>query len=362
MPGRIQATLSGVTRVAVLTSGGVDSSVALCRLAETHRGRLTAFYIKIWLEDELAFMGSCPWEEDLELVRAVCASLSVPLEVVSLQREYLEQVVGYALSELRAGRTPSPDVLCNRRIKFAAFLDRVGRDFEVVASGHYARTEVRSGRTHLLRGADPVKDQTYFLSQLDQTQLERCLFPIGHLHKAEVRAEALERGLVNAGRPDSQGICFLGRVPYDAFIAHHLGERPGDIVEAGSGAVLGRHRGYWFHTVGQRRGLGLSGGPWYVVGKDVEGNRVLVAHASELERHRHRSLTVPRPHWIADPPSRTRLEVRIRHGERTTPCTLSEGAGGALELELEDGDAGIAPGQFAVLYDGQECLGGGAIG
>jgi tRNA-specific 2-thiouridylase len=351
-----------MARVAVLTSGGVDSSVALCRMAEANPGRLTAFYLKIWLEDELAFLGSCPWEEDLHHVRGVCTALGVPLEVVSLQREYWEAVVGYTLRELEAGRTPSPDVLCNRFIKFAAFLDRAGPEFVTVASGHYARTAVRDGRVHLLRGADPVKDQTYFLSQLDQAQLARCTFPIGHLQKAEVREEARRRGLRNADRPDSQGICFLGRVPYDEFVAHHLGEAPGDIVEAGSDAVLGRHRGYWFYTVGQRRGLGLAGGPWYVVGKDVTENRVLVAHAENLDHHRRRTLSIPSPHWIAGPPRGGRLEVRVRHAETTVPCTLREVAGGAVELELEVGDPGIAPGQFAVVYDGQECLGGGAMG
>jgi tRNA-specific 2-thiouridylase len=349
-------------RIAVLTSGGVDSSVALMRLAAEGRHDVSAFYLKIWLEDEMAFLGSCPWEEDLEFVHSVCDAAGVPLEVVSLQQEYLGTVVAYALSELEAGRTPSPDVLCNRMIKFGAFVDRIGDRFERVASGHHARVEERCGRFHLLRGADPKKDQTYFLCQLAQEQLARCLFPIGDLTKARVREEAHRFGLANADRPDSQGICFLGRVPFDDFVRHHLGDRPGEIRRASTGEVLGLHRGTWFHTIGQRRGLGLSGGPWYVVGKDLGDNLVLVAHADEHADYAHRLFRIATPHWIADPPKRSDLTVRIRHGERLDACSVSSGSDGSMTVEFSDtADPGIAPGQFAALYDGEECLGGGVI-
>ena len=349
-------------RIAVLTSGGVDSSVALMRLLEEGGHDLTAFYLKIWLEDEMAFLGSCPWEQDLEYVRSVCDSASVPLEVISLQQEYLGTVVAYALAELEAGRTPSPDVMCNRMIKFGAFVDRVGNRFDRVASGHHARVEERDRRFHLLRGADPKKDQTYFLCQLLQEQLEQCLFPIGDLSKAEVREEAHRFGLANADRPDSQGICFLGRVPVDDFVRHHLGDRPGEIRRALNGEVLGRHKGTWFHTIGQRRGLGLGSGPWYVVGKDLANNEVLVAHADELADYARRSFHISTPHWIADPPQRSELTVRIRHGERLDKCTVSTNADGSLIVDFDVcEDPGIAPGQFAALYDGEECLGGGVI-
>jgi tRNA-specific 2-thiouridylase len=350
-----------VSWIAVLTSGGVDSSVALCRLVEQGKHRLEAYYLKIWLEDELAFLGQCPWQEDLEYVREVCRLAGVPLTVVPLQSEYLSSVVDYVTSELEAGRTPSPDVLCNRTIKFGAFVDRVGERTELVASGHYARISRKQGIAHLLRGADPVKDQTYFLSQLEQQQLSRCLFPVGELTKAEVRAEARRLGLPNQDRPDSQGICFLGRIPYDDFIAFHLGEHRGEIRELATDRPLGHHRGYWFYTIGQRRGLGLAGGPWYVAAKSPERNLVYVVNALQLDEHRRDSFTVDRPNWIAGVPGPGRYRVRIRHGERLLTCSISTAREGSLAVVLEEGDPGVAPGQFAVLYDDEECLGGGAI-
>jgi tRNA (5-methylaminomethyl-2-thiouridylate)-methyltransferase len=351
-----------MSRVAVLCSGGVDSSVALMRLAEASDHELTACYLKIWLEDEMAFLGSCPWQEDLQFVRQACDTAGVRLEVTSLQQKYLTTVVAYALDELRVGHTPSPDVMCNRMIKFGAFVDRVGDRFDVIASGHHARSEARAGSFHLLRGADPKKDQSYFLSQLRQDQLARALFPIGELTKAEVRAEARRFGLASAGRPDSQGICFLGRVPFDEFVRHHLGDRPGDIRHATSAEVLGHHLGTWFYTIGQRRGLGLAGGPWYVVGKDLEENAVLVIHADDLATRSRSCFQISNPHWIADAPASTDLKVRIRHGGRLEPCVVVAGDNGLLTVELVAAtDPGIAPGQFAALYDGEECLGGGVM-
>jgi tRNA-specific 2-thiouridylase len=349
-------------KIAVLTSGGVDSSVALMRLAETGEHDLTAFYLKIWLEDEMAFLGTCPWEDDLEQVRAVCGLASVPLEVISLQQEYLQTVVAYALAELEAGRTPSPDVLCNRMIKFGAMADRIGRAFEAIASGHYARVDERDGLARLLTSADAHKDQTYFLSQLRQQQLARALFPIGHLTKGEVRAEAQRFGLPNAGRPDSQGICFLGRVPFTEFVRHHLGDRPGVIRDAQSGRVLGEHRGTWYHTIGQRRGLGLSGGPWYVVGKDPASGEVEVVHGDRLDDRARSTFQIPDPHWVAALPTRARLGVRLRHGGDIERCRIDPDDQHGLVVTLTaSADPGIAPGQFAVLYDGEECLGGGVM-
>jgi tRNA-specific 2-thiouridylase len=350
-----------MSRILMLTSGGVDSSVALLRLAEEGRHSIEACYLKIWLSDEMAFLGRCPWEEDLAYVRAVCEMVGVPLRVLPLQREYFATVVAYAIDELRAGRTPSPDVICNRAIKFGAVVDLLGDEFELFASGHHARLDRRDGLARLLRGVDPVKDQSYFLCQLSQRQLARSLFPIGGMTKAEVRAEARRAGLPNQDRPDSQGICFLGRVPYDDFVEFELGAREGEIVEHGSGRVLGRHRGYWFHTIGQRRGLGLAGGPWYVVAKDPERNLVTVVHADRLAEHRQTRFRIADPSWIAAPSAGGRLEVRIRHGERLLPCTAEIGDDGAVEIELDEGDTGIAAGQFAALYDGEECLGGGPI-
>ncbi len=361
-------------KVAMLLSGGVDSSVAL-RLLQEDGHEVTAFYLKIWLEDELAHLGDCPWEEDLRYAREVCASVAVPLEVIPLQREYHRRVVSWAVSELRAGRTPSPDVLCNRRIKFGAFLDVLGqtahgRPFDRVASGHYARIRrpaedavraMPASPCELLKGVDPVKDQTYFLFQLDQQQLSRCLFPLGEHHKSEVRRLARHFALPNHDRKDSQGICFLGKIRYDDFVRNYLGERPGEIREVGSNRRLGTHRGFWFHTIGQRRGLGLGGGPWYVVGKEPRDNVLYVARGEDLASHTSGRFRLTDVHWIGRPASAERLEVKIRHGPQTYGCRIARHPGGGLEIRLDEGDPGIAEGQAAVLYDGECCLGGGMI-
>ena len=211
-------------KIAALISGGVDSSVAL-NILKNEGHDLTAYYLKVWLEDELAFLGECPWEADLKFVRAVCDQLDVPLEVISLQSEYLERVVSYALDELRAGRTPSPDIFCNQRIKFGAFFDHIDSSYEKVATGHYAQIAQSNGTYHLKRAPDPVKDQTYFLSGMYQSQVARALFPIGNMMKSKVRQLARDFDLPNQARKDSQGICFLGKIRYPDFIAFHLGEK-----------------------------------------------------------------------------------------------------------------------------------------
>lgn len=221
-------------KIAVLLSGGVDSSVALRLLKEENKHELTAYYLKIWLEDELSFLGDCPWEEDLEYVRAICDELEIPLKIVPLQKEYLDHVVSYVLAELKCGRTPSPDILCNERIKFGAFFDCIDDSYEKVASGHYAQVVQENDLFCLKKAPDKVKDQTYFLSSLRQDQLSRALFPIGHLEKKEVRALAEKFNLATQTRKDSQGICFLGKIKYKDFVKFHLGEKQGDMVEAES--------------------------------------------------------------------------------------------------------------------------------
>jgi len=348
-----------MARVAVLVSGGVDSSVAL-KLLQQEGHELTAFYLKIWLEDEMAFLGSCPWEDDLRYVRDVCSKAGVPLEIESLQQEYYARVVDWTINELRKGRTPSPDILCNERVKFGAFLERIGDRFDQVATGHYAQKKITETGHLLLRGVDPVKDQTYFLCHLSQAQVRRCLFPIGRFPKREIRALAKQWSLANADRPDSQGICFLGRIPYPDFVEFHLGEQRGDIIDRHTGKVLGEHRGFWFHTIGQRKGLGLSGGPWYVVGKEVDNNRVFVEHRDHLTNAKRTSFRVSPPNWIFAAPTKRDLQVRIRHGEKICDCRV-EYNDNNVDVELAQADAGIASGQFAALYDGEVCLGGGPI-
>lgn len=345
-------------KIAALVSGGVDSSVAL-NLLKCAGHDLTAYYLKVWLEDELAFLGNCPWEEDLCYVRTVCDQIGVPLRIASLQSEYLDRVVGYALSELRMGRTPSPDIFCNQRIKFGAFFDHIDDTYEKVATGHYAQIAYDQGLYRLKRAPDPVKDQTYFLSGMYQSQIARALFPIGHLHKKEVRELARTFNLPNKDRKDSQGICFLGKISYPDFIKFHLGEQTGTLVEAETGRTLGSHNGYWYYTIGQRQGLGLAGGPWYVVGKDTAHNIVYIAHQSR-DRNRD-AFTVAHPNWIAGPPKTHDLQLKLRHGPSLIPCTVEWLDNDRLRVVLKEKDPGIAPGQFAVFYDGDFCLGCGVI-
>lgn len=349
-------------KFAVLLSGGVDSSVALHRILDAGHRDVSAYYLKIWLEDELSYMGACPWEEDLEYARAVCGKAGVPLRVVSLQAEYYARVVQYAIDELKEGRTPSPDIFCNQRIKFGAFFDKVQEDYDKVASGHYALVEEWDGLYHLLRSPDPVKDQTYFLSHLDQSQLAKIALPIGGYHKDEVRRLAQGYDLANKDRKDSQGICFLGKIKYGDFVKHYLGEKPGEIVERETGKVLGEHKGFWFHTIGQRQGLGLGNGPWYVVAKDIGRNIVYISHHEHREDQERRIFVCARPHWIGmAPKDGEALHLKLRHGPDLIPCRIETGASGELTVSMERPDRGIAPGQFAVFYRDWECLGSSMI-
>jgi tRNA-5-taurinomethyluridine 2-sulfurtransferase len=345
---------------AVLLSGGVDSSVAL-QLAHERGDDVTAFYLKIWLEDELAYLGDCPWEEDLSYARAICDRLGIRLEIVSLQAEYLDRVVNVALEELKAGRTPSPDIFCNQRIKFGAFLDRIGNDFDRIVSGHYAQVDRSEPQARLKRSPDPVKDQTYFLCNLSQDQVARLDFPIGQLTKPRVRELAEASDLPNKDRKDSQGICFLGKIQYPEFVKFHLGERTGNIVDILTGKTLGEHRGYWFHTIGQRQGLGLGGGPWYVVKKDIESNTIYVSNTEEKDRRARDRFSLSSTNWIQSAPERERLKVKVRHGPHMSDATVTVGTNTDTHVTLDESDPGIAPGQWAVIYDDEYCLGGGVI-
>jgi tRNA-5-taurinomethyluridine 2-sulfurtransferase len=348
-------------KIAVLLSGGVDSSVALNLVKREGRHELTAFYLKIWLEEELAFLGDCPWEEDLLNARAVCEQAGVPLEIISLQSEYQERIVSHVLRELKQGRTPSPDILCNQQIKFGLFFDRIDRSYEKVVTGHYAQVEWRPPWHLLKRSLDPVKDQTYFLYALNQEQLSRIWFPAGPFTKKQVRKMASEFDLPNQQRKDSQGICFLGKIKYPEFVRYHLGEKPGEIIEVETGRKLGEHSGVWFYTVGQRKGLGLGGGPWYVVRKDVPANIVYVSHSDKHLQHARDRFTITDLHWIAESPRPGALQVKVRHSPQIANCQAIPLPDGRWEIVLEEKDEGIAAGQSAILYDGQICLGGGLI-
>lgn len=348
-------------KIAVLVSGGVDSSVALALLKNAGHD-VHAFYLKIWLEDEVSFLGECPWEEDLRYARAVCEELGVPLSIVPLQKEYWERVVSYVLGEVKRGRTPNPDMLCNRRVKFGAFYDAIGKEFDFIATGHYAQTMFARGKMKLLCSPDPVKDQTYFLSQLSQEQVSRALFPIGVYQKERVRELAQEFGLPNAERKDSQGICFLGKVRFDEFLRHYLGTRRGDLVEYETGRKVGEHDGFWYFTIGQRKGIKLSGGPWFVVGKDSAKNKVFVSNAWRGAEGSRKTFDIENMNWIAGVVPRERtFKVKIRHGESRYPCRIRLLRNNEWRVYLDESQPGIAPGQFAVFYDGEVCLGGGVI-
>lgn len=342
-------------KIAVLTSGGVDSSLAACLLKEQGHD-LTAFYLKIWLEDELSSLGNCPWQEDLEYVRKLCQNLNIPLKEVSLQKEYWDSIVRYTVAEAQAGRTPNPDIFCNSKIKFGCFLDHIDNSFDKIATGHYAQVE-KTDHSYLLKCApDKVKDQTYFLSHLSQEQLERVLFPIGHLTKEEVRRLATEKDIPAKDRKDSQGLCFLGKLKFSEFLKFHLGEKIGNFVEFETGKVVGEHNGYWFYTIGQRKGMGLSGGPWYVVQKDIQKNIVFISSNYHSDNKARNTALLENFHWIGQKPEKTDLTVKLRHGPENYQCSL-EVKDKIGRIQLHGQDQGIAPGQFAVFYDDGICLG-----
>ncbi|HEY6437923.1 MAG TPA: tRNA 2-thiouridine(34) synthase MnmA, partial [Ignavibacteriaceae bacterium] len=306
-------------KIAVLLSGGVDSSVAL-RLLKDEVHDITAFYLKIWLQDEFSFLGECPWEEDLKYARGVCEQANVPLEVIPLQTEYWDNVVSYTISEIKEGRTPNPDIFCNSLIKFGEFYDKIDPSYEKVASGHYANVEMIDGKFLLKSSPDPVKDQTYFLAYLTQKQLSRAMFPIGKFKKSEIRKLAEQYNLPTMARRDSQGICFLGQIKFKEFIKHHLGEIDGEIVDIDSGKILGKHPGYYYFTIGQRSGLKLGGGPWFVVKKDVKKNIIYISKQDLAVRER-KEFFVGKFNWIDGKlPEKQNLNVKIRHGARTYDC------------------------------------------
>lgn len=351
-------------RIAVLISGGVDSAVAVHRLLEEGHD-LHLFYIRIGLDDG---RGDCSADEDIEMCRYIAARYRLPFEVVSLHQEYWDNVMEYALRTVREGLTPNPDVMCNRMIKFGFFEERWGKEFDLTATGHYARRVEKDGKVWLGTAPDPVKDQTDFLCRITYPQLSHLIFPIGDLPKAEVRRIAIETSMPNAFRRDSQGICFLGKINYNDFLARHLGEKPGAIVELETGRKLGTHRGFWFHTIGQRKGLGLSGGPWYVVKKNVHDNVVYVSRGYDTDKQYGHTLHLDEMHWLTEDPWREACEnVEITFKNRHTPeilhGRLTRLDEGEYVIESERRVQGIAPGQFAVIYtpDHSICLGSGVI-
>lgn len=356
--------------IAMLLSGGVDSAVALHRLLE-QGATPHLFYIRIGRDTD---EGDCSAEEDIEMCSLIARNYGLPLEIVSLHQEYWDNVMEYALRTVKAGLTPNPDMMCNSIIKFGYFEERWGKDFDLTATGHYASTAFdQSGRKWLATAVDPVKDQTDFLARISGKQLNHLIFPLGDIPKARVREIAIEAKLPNAFRKDSQGICFLGKINYNDFIRRHLGEKPGAIIEIETGKKLGEHRGYWFHTIGQRKGLGLSGGPWFVVRKNVEENILYVSRGYDTEKQYGRTLHLGEMHFItadpwglqADSPEGVPVTFKNRHSPDFLPGRIRRVQDGTDEYVIEsDVDVqGIAPGQFGVIYDPDHrlCFGSGII-
>lgn len=336
-------------KIAALISGGVDSAVAVHRMVEQGHD-LHLFYIRIGLDNG---EGDCSAEEDIEMCQYIAARYGLPFDVVSLHKEYWDSVMVYALETVRRGLTPNPDIMCNRIIKFGYFDERWGHEFDKTATGHYATTITGAdGLTYLGTAPDPVKDQTDFLARISYKQLSHAMFPIGDMPKSEVRRMAIEAKLPNAFRRDSQGICFLGNINYNDFIRRHLGEHPGPIIELETGRKLGEHRGYWFHTIGQRKGLGLSGGPWYVVRKNVADNAIYVSRGYDTEKQYGREIRLSEMQWITKDPELTDIAFKNRHSPEFIPGRLIKlDDQGNYRIESEEKVQGIAPGQFAVIYD-----------
>lgn len=351
-------------KVAALISGGVDSAVSVHRLLEEGHD-LHLFYIRIGLDTG---EGDCSAEEDIEMCSYIARKYNLPFDVVSLHEEYWENVMEYALRTVRQGLTPNPDIMCNKMIKFGYFEKRWGHEFDKTATGHYASTTILGDTTYLSTAVDPVKDQTDFLARIDYDQLCHLMFPIGRIPKAEVRKIAIRTQMPNAYRKDSQGICFLGKINYNDFIRRHLGEKKGAIIELETGKKLGEHKGFWFHTIGQRKGLGLSGGPWYVVKKNIHDNVIYVSNGYDTEKQYGKTLHLDEMHFISGNPwegncNSVEITFKNRHMPNFIPARLTHLGDMEYLIESEEKVQGIAPGQFAVIYDKnkQLCYGSGII-
>lgn len=335
-------------------SGGVDSATTCALLSQDHD--ITAIFMQNWEEDD-----HCHIQDDLKDCEAIAKHLNIPLRTIRFQKAYFENVFKVCLDLFQKGLTPNPDILCNSEIKFKLLLDYAKKEgFDGLVTGHYAQIEKRDGQYALLQAKDPIKDQTYFLSQLTQDQLSFARFPLGAYPKSETRKLAKHYKLPNADKKDSVGICFIGERKFSDFLQEYLLTKPGEMVTA-SGQVVGQHKGLFCYTIGQRKGLGIGGvkdtldTPWYVIAKDLEKNQLVVSQNPEdlLKRH----LTVEPIHWIRERPSEINLKAKIRHGPEFIDCILRSDT----EIEFPDPVSAPTPGQHIVLYHHNECLGGAMI-
>jgi len=352
--------------VVVGMSGGVDSSVAAL-LLKNQGYNVIGLYMLNWEENDEN--GCCTAEEDYADVRRVCGLLDIPYYTVNFSKEYLDRVFSYFLAEYKAGRTPNPDVLCNREIKFGPFLEeakKLGADY--IATGHYCKISHENGIHRLLKAADGNKDQTYFLNQLSQAQLSDVLFPLQDMQKAEVRKIALEKGLATAKKKDSTGICFIGERNFRKFLSSYLPAQKGKILDL-NGNQVGEHMGLMYYTIGQRRGLDLGGikgdeegGRWFVVRKDLKNNILYVSHGDESPLY-SKSCEVSGFNWIPAPPQDSCFEcnAKFRYRQPDQPVFVTVKTDGNLHIDFKETQRAVTEGQYAVLYKGANCLGGGVI-
>ncbi len=340
-----------MTHVYVGMSGGVDSSLTAALLKEQGY-QVTGVYMKNWTQD-LPGM-KCPWADDLADAKRVAVQLGIDFKVFDFEKEYKHKVVDYMVAEYEAGRTPNPDIMCNQEVKFKLFLETaLENGADMIATGHYAQVEAGV----LKKAVDENKDQTYFLYRVTGEALKKTLFPLGKFTKPEVREMAKKRGLYTATKKDSQGICFVGQIGIRDFLSQYVETKPGDIIDKETGQNLGQHDGAIFYTLGQRHGLDVGGGlPYYVVGKDMAKNEVYVSTDLNDETLWQKQIKLENLHFINQPLKEGECHVRIRHRAPLVKATLS----GSL-LELTEPQRAITPGQSAVLYDGDVCLGGGIV-
>jgi tRNA-specific 2-thiouridylase len=352
-------------RVVVGMSGGVDSSVTAL-LLKRQGFDVIGVFMKNW--DETDENGVCTADLDAEDVRRVCGQIGIPYYTVNFEEAYRDKVFAYFLEEYRRGRTPNPDVMCNREIKFGDFLRKaldLGAD--AIATGHYARVAQADGEFRLLRGADSNKDQTYFLHALNQEQLSRTMFPIGHLTKPEVRRIAEEAGLATARKKDSTGVCFIGERNFKQFLSQYLPAQPGDMVDLSTGEKKGRHDGLMYYTLGQRQGLGIGGSgtgePWFVAEKDLERNVLYVVQGERHPSLYSAGLEAVDVNWIspAAPDGPIRCTAKFRYRQPDQGVTVTPGTDGRWRVDFDEPQKAVTPGQAVVFYDGERCLGGGTI-
>lgn len=352
------------TKVVIGMSGGVDSSVAAL-LLKNQGYDVIGIFMKNWNEENDE--GYCTATEDYEDVRAVCDQIGIPYYTVNFEKEYWDKVFTYFLEEYKKGRTPNPDVMCNKEIKFKAFLDyalKLGADY--LATGHYARVLREDGETKLIRGVDNNKDQTYFLCALDQHQLSKAMFPIGDIDKSEVRKIAKEAGLKTATKKDSTGICFIGERDFNDFLSNFLPSKPGKIVSM-DGEVLGEHHGLMYYTLGQRKGLGIggrgSGEPWFVAEKDLENNILYVVQGSNNEKLFSYGLIASEINWISSnkPKESFKCTAKFRYRQKDQGVSVYPLEDNNFKIVFDKPQKAITPGQAVVFYDGEVCLGGGTI-